>query len=272
MGPITAAVYGAVVAAPPTSSTKCRTVDDDVNVTASMVPARSASVSWPPRPGAATVRYTGITSTSAPSARSPSGALTSEGYFDNIGQTRRQGIEINTAGEVGRVSWFVNYSFLDATFRQDLLLQSPNNPAAEAGEIRVRPGDRLPLLPRHLLQAGFDFRFSQRFGFGAGLGASSGFHLRGDEGNAGDEIGRYVVVGLRGDYRVSDRLRLFLNIDNIFDRDYESFGLFGEPDEVLGDAFEDSRFLSPAAPRAAWLGLQLYLRSAGCDTVARCDR
>jgi outer membrane receptor protein involved in Fe transport len=188
------------------------------------------------------------------------GALTSEGYFDNIGQTRRQGIEINTAGEVGRVSWFVNYSFLDATFRQDLLLQSPNNPAAEAGEIRVRPGDRLPLLPRHLLQAGFDFRFSQRFGFGAGLGASSGFHLRGDEGNAGDEIGRHVVVGLRGDYRVSDRLRLFLNIDNIFDRDYESFGLFGEPDEVLGDAFEDSRFLSPAAPRAAWLGLQLDLR------------
>jgi hypothetical protein len=48
--------------------------------------------------------------------------------------------------------------------------------------------------------------------------------------------------------------------DNIFDRDYESFGLFGEPDEVLGDAFEDSRFLSPAAPRAAWLGLQLDLR------------
>jgi hypothetical protein len=42
----------------------------------------------------------------------------------------------------------------------------------------------------------------------------------------------------------------------LFDEDYETFGLFGEPDEVLGDAFDDSRFFSPSAPRAAWLGVQ----------------
>jgi hypothetical protein len=45
-------------------------------------------------------------------------------------------------------------------------------------------------------------------------------------------------------------------MDNVLDQEYETFGLFGEADEVLGDAFEDSRFFSPAAPRAAWLGVQ----------------
>jgi len=49
---------------------------------------------------------------------------------------------------------------------------------------------------------------------------------------------------------------LFANVDNVFDERYETFGLFREPDEVLGDAFEDSRFVSPGAPRAAWVGLR----------------
>jgi iron complex outermembrane receptor protein len=81
--------------------------------------------------------------------------------------------------------------------------------------------------------------------------------MRGDEGNDASRIGGYSVLNLRGDYRINENLRIFLNIDNVLDQEYETFGLFGEPDEVLGDGFDDSRFLSPAAPRAAWLGVQL---------------
>ena len=46
-------------------------------------------------------------------------------------------------------------------------------------------------------------------------------------------------------------------MNNLLDEEYETFGLFGEPEEVLGEGFEDSRFLSPGAPRAAWLGLRV---------------
>lgn len=35
------------------------------------------------------------------------------------------------------------------------------------------------------------------------------------------------------------------------------FGLLGEPDEVLGDDFENPVFLSQGAPRAAWLGIRV---------------
>lgn len=42
--------------------------------------------------------------------------------------------------------------------------------------------------------------------------------------------------------------------------EYSTFGLLGEADEVLGDDYNDPRFLSPGAPRAARLGLRLSFR------------
>ena len=186
------------------------------------------------------------------------GALTNEGYFDNVGRTRRDGIELSLSGMTGEAfSWFVNYTLLDATFRESVALPSPNNPAAIDGEVNVAPGDRLPLIPQQLLKAGLRWQLSDRLTLGADLIGGGDFHMRGDEGNDLEGIGDYVVVNLRGDYRVGDKLRFFATVDNLLDREYETFGLFGEPDEVLGDDFEDSRFLSPAAPRAAWLGFEV---------------
>src|SRR5438132_5439831 len=52
MGPITAAANRPDAATgSPTSSTKPRTVDEEVNVTASIVPARISAASPPPSPG-----------------------------------------------------------------------------------------------------------------------------------------------------------------------------------------------------------------------------
>ncbi|MDX1562605.1 MAG: TonB-dependent receptor, partial [Gammaproteobacteria bacterium] len=188
------------------------------------------------------------------------GALTNEGFFDNVGTTRRDGFEANLDGlAAGGLGWRLNYTYLDATFRESLSFPSPNNPLAIDGEVAVRPGDRLPLVPEHLLKLGISKPFGEDFSVAADLIASSGSHMRGDEGNDVTKIGGYAVVNVRGSYRVNQRLRVFVAIDNLFDRDYETFGLFGEPDEVLGDAFDDSRFFSPAAPRAAWAGIEFEL-------------
>jgi outer membrane receptor protein involved in Fe transport len=185
------------------------------------------------------------------------GALTNQGFFDNVGRTRRAGVELNFAGEIGeRFNWFANLTQLEATFRETLTIASPNNPAAIDGEVTVSPGDELPLVPNRLFKSGMRFAVTESLSINANLLAGSDFHLRGDEGNDGNRIGRYALVNLSADYLIRPGLRLFLNIDNLFDEDYETFGLFGEPDEVLGDAFDDSRFFSPSAPRAAWLGVQ----------------
>lgn len=186
------------------------------------------------------------------------GALTSQGFFDNVGRTRRDGIELIIEGEFREeIRWFANYTWLDATFRERLVFPSPHNPAAIDGEVFVAPGDRLPLIPEHMLKVGISMPLGSSFEVGAGFRAASGFHLRGDEGSDVDTLGDYAVLSLRGDYTLNDNLLLFVMIDNVLDSEYENFGLFGDATEVLGAGFDDKRFLSPAAPRAAWLGLRI---------------
>src|SRR5690606_403183 len=153
------------------------------------------------------------------------GALTNEGYFDNVGTTRRQGIELDVAASAERWSWFASYTFLDATFEEAFAAASPNNPAAVDGEIEVQPGDRLPLVPRHVVKGGLRYEATPKLSVGGEVVASSSRHLRGDEGNDVEEIDGYAVLNVRGEYRLSDRVRLFALIDNVLDAEYETFGL-----------------------------------------------
>jgi outer membrane receptor protein involved in Fe transport len=188
------------------------------------------------------------------------GALTNEGFFDNVGETRRDGFEANLVGTAGeRLTWSLDYTYLDATFREDFSVMSPNHPAAVDGEIEVESGDRLPLIPEQLLKAGIRFAFSDAFTLGADVVASSGAYFRGDEGNLLDELDGYSVVNVRAEYRFGQRASLFLAIDNLLDAEYETFGVFGEADDVLGDEFDEPFFVGPGAPRAAWIGVRLEL-------------
>jgi outer membrane receptor protein involved in Fe transport len=188
------------------------------------------------------------------------GALTNQGFFDNVGETRRNGIEVNLTGTAGeRLAWSLDYTSLDATFREDFTVASVNHPEADGGEIEVESGDALPLIPAHLLKAGLRVAVTDDFTIGADLRSSSGAHFRGDEGNLAEELDGYTVVSVRAEYRLGDRAGLFANIDNLFDEAYETFGLFGEADEVLGDDFEEPAFVGPGAPRALWIGVRFEL-------------
>ena len=87
------------------------------------------------------------------------------------------------------------------------------------GEVSVAPGDRLPLVPRHLFKGGFQAALSDRMTVGGGIVIDGDFHMRGDEGNDVGRVGDYAVLNLRGDYRVSDNVRVFLNVDNVLDEE-----------------------------------------------------
>src|SRR5690606_20759072 len=128
------------------------------------------------------------------------GAFTNEGYFDNVGKTRRQGLELAVDGGGERLGWFASYSLVDATFRDAFAVPSPNNPAAVDGEIGVVPGDRLPLVPRRLLKGGLQVDLTPRLTLGGELLAASAQHYRGDEGNWLAPIDGYAIVNLRGEY------------------------------------------------------------------------
>ncbi|MGH6609750.1 MAG: TonB-dependent receptor domain-containing protein, partial [Burkholderiaceae bacterium] len=188
-------------------------------------------------------------------------ALTNEGYFDNVGRTRRQGIELNFAGSLleEKLSWFANYTALAATFQNEFPVASANNPQSIDDEIAVEAGDRIPGVPKHLLKLGIDYSPAPRWSVGADLSHASSQCLRGDEANLTPPLDGYSILNLRASFAANAWLSVFAAMNNALDHDYETFGVFGEADEVLGDDYDDPRFLSPGAPRTVWIGVKLSL-------------
>lgn len=179
------------------------------------------------------------------------------GLFANVDRTRRVGVEAMVSGYTGPLHWYGNYTWLEATFEDDFAVLSPNHPNADAdGVIQVQSGDRLPGIPKHMLKVGADYYFRDDFRIGAEVVYNGSIYLRGDESNELDKIDGYTLVNLLGSYTLQDHLTLFLRVTNLFDEDYENFGLLGEdPTEVL-DGLADERpiFLGAGSPRAAWFG------------------
>lgn len=89
---------------------------------------------------------------------------------------------------------------------------------------------------------------------------TSNQYLRGDEANLLPAIDGFAVVNLTASYAIANHIRLTGRVTNLFGSEHATFGLLGEADEVLGDDYEDPRFVSPGAPRAAWVGVEFSFR------------
>ena len=187
------------------------------------------------------------------------GPLTNQGYFDNVGRTRRRGLELSVASHAAnaRLRWFLHYTWLRATFKDAFDVPAAHHPFATEGELAVAAGRRLPLVPRRLLKAGVAMRLHQRLTAKASLLAASAQRLRGDEANLAPPLEGYEVLNLRLDLRLTRRVSAFAEVDNALDERYATFGVFGDAEDVLGEEFEGKRFVTPAAPRGAWLGVSV---------------
>ena len=79
------------------------------------------------------------------------------GFFQNVGSTRREGGDLDLTYQTGKVSAYLQYSYLKATFRSAFLEPSPANPFQDAnGNIQVNVGDELPLIPKNRVKLGAD--------------------------------------------------------------------------------------------------------------------
>lgn len=185
----------------------------------------------------------------------------STGLFANVDKTRRAGIESSLQGRWRTFSWLAAYSYIDATFEDNFQALSPNHEFADdEGEITVSAGDRIPGIPQHQFKISSDYRFANGLSIGLDVLSNGGQVLRGDESNQLDEVSGYATVGMRARYSINEKLEVFAKVDNLLDRDYESFGLLGEePGELEVPIIEDFTnpvFLGAGAPRAAFLGIR----------------
>jgi len=194
----------------------------------------------------------------------------SRGFFQNIGDTRRQGIEAGLSYRSGDWSAFLNYSYVAATFRSSLVVPSRSNPNQDdSGDIRVTPGDRLPGIPLHRLKLGIDYKILPSWNVGATLNVVGSVYSVGNESNQLAPIPGYAVANLYSAYRPLSRLEIFATINNLFDRKYATWGILSDPTGVgapgippeaaTNDPRVNNQFLSPAAPREAFAGVRLML-------------
>lgn len=196
----------------------------------------------------------------------------SSGFFQNFGQTRRQGLEASLERAQGKFTWALNYSLVDATYQSSALLFSQANSTADAnGNIEVSPGDKIPGIPRHHLNALARFDLTERLNVGANAIAVSRQFARGNDNNAHQadgvnflgpgEIPGYALLNLDATYKLGKGFRLFARVSNVFDKRYATSGalrqnFFPGGTLVAPGAQTNETFYAPGAPRGAWAGIE----------------
>lgn len=187
-------------------------------------------------------------------------AITGRGFFQNVGGTRRQGLEAAISYRDAAWNLYAGYSYIDATFSDAIMLSSPNNPFADKnGFINVLPGDHLPSIPAHRFKAGAEYAVSPEWKVGADLVAVSGQYLAGDEANLNPKLPGYWTVNLHTSYQIDKNVEVFGLIQNLFDRRYYTFGTFFATDDIKSLGLTDPRMVSPGAPFAIYGGLRVKL-------------
>jgi outer membrane receptor protein involved in Fe transport len=175
------------------------------------------------------------------------------GNFQNLDKTARAGIELAINGQADKLSWFANSAYVRATFEDNFTY-------SRQGQLyNVSEGDRLPGIPEHNIKIGADYAFTSKLSAGLTASYNSSQYYRGDEANVDKKIGHYKIVNLHGRYKATDNLEFFAKVDNLFDSEYENFGLYGEPEEAPGLDLNNPRFVGAGAPRAGWIGFKLTL-------------
>ena len=185
-------------------------------------------------------------------------------FFQNAGNTLRQGIEANVNYKQDRWNIYANYTYVDATFQNALTLQSPFNPFADAnGNISVVPGDHLTGIPDFRFKLGAEYQVTNPWKVGADLNVIGSQWIVGDELNQNPKVPAYWVVNLHSSYKITENVEVFGLVRNLFDQHYYVFGTFFDVTSFPYLNLTDPRTFVPGIPFAAYLGVRGTLPSSG---------
>ena len=192
----------------------------------------------------------------------PSPVVQGFGYFQNVGSTRRQGIEAEVNLKSNRLQLNASYTLVDARFL-DALQVGSNSPFADAnGNVQILPGNQIPAIPRNRVKASVDYAITDAFKVGGDALYFSSQYYVGDESNQAPKLPGYSVFNLHASYQISKTVQVYARADNIFDNRYATYGTFFNTSAIPnfangGAAFTDPGSLSPARPRAFYTGMKV---------------
>ncbi len=179
-----------------------------------------------------------------------------QSFFDTIGRTRRQGLELGLSGKQNRWDFKINYAISEATFESKATILSADNSAvnhnSNAGQSRdmmtINPGNVMPGMPKFNGNLTIGYQASDKWHIGLGMVAHSWSYARGNENNqhhaavlpwiVTDNTGHYqtltrnylgngktpgyAVFNLNTDYDFGGGWLGTLSITNLLDKEYFS--------------------------------------------------
>lgn len=194
------------------------------------------------------------------------------GYFRNFGSTRREGVELGARGKVRMVTTGASYTFLAATYQSSETFNGSGNSSNDDGVIAVKPGNQIPLVPRHMAKVFADVQVTRALSFSVDAIAVSTALARGNENNRHQPDGSvylgpgkspgYAVVNLSSSYQLSKRVELVGLVNNLLNHRYYTAARLGatgfndsgtfvaRPLPSVGGNFPvvNATFLVPGAP------------------------
>ncbi len=168
---------------------------------------------------------------------------TTFGYFFNVGDTERRGFELGGRTQIDKLTLSANYGYVDAVYRTGF---------TTAGGEDVANGDHIPGIPSRSFKLRAGYSVTENLRLGAAVVVASDQYAHGNESNA-DPQGRlagYRLVNLDAQYRIGKALTVSLEVDNLFDRTYATYGLSGVTSIYT---LATQQFRTPAPPRGLWL-------------------
>ena len=151
------------------------------------------------------------------------------GYFQNVGSTRRQGIEAEVDYHKSTSSTLASQLRL---YRRDAsstrCSSAPTRPFADAnGNIQVSPGNRIPMIPHHRIKLSADYNVTDAFKIGGDVQYRRQPIFRRRRLQPIPQmpglLGRQPRRVLSGD---EERPGLRASVDNVFDNHYYTYGTF----------------------------------------------
>jgi outer membrane receptor protein involved in Fe transport len=189
-----------------------------------------------------------------------------QGYFANIGDTRREGLEASVQlFPDERLSLYGNYTYTRATYRTaaeifSIRADSLFSTSPLAGDNAVDVGARIPLVPNHQIKAGGLFKATRWLGLGLDGRYIGQQWLRGDEANQTRPLEGYFTANLRAGLEIG-AWELNTVVTNLFNSHRATFGTFNQNRQTGGL----ERFLTPIGARSLKVVVGRSFGRAGRD-------
>ena len=173
-----------------------------------------------------------------------------QGYFSNVGSTRRRGLELGFNGNYQKWNYQLLGTYIDATFQSSFTPANANNSSCIAlggcSGVLVQPGSHIPNIPALSMKLNLSYQLLPSTKISTLLLAQGPSYARGDETNTdvNGQVPGYMIMKLSATHQFDKHFSLFGTIHNVFNHQYSSFGNLAMNNITTGNP-EQFRSYSP---------------------------